>query len=267
MILDPIQYGWLVSVTDKDIVKESSGQQIVAEYKARLDRRPAASHQVSQSDEGLVEHKRDCCGVTSRLKSAQEKFSGKERIMTAIAELARDTERDYEIINGKSEVKMAGARHGRVGARLIGKLVTFVEEQELGGIYTPDTTFIIGNNERLPDISFVSAARMPEEGDPEGIWRIAPDLAVEVVSPNDLWEKVEEKVADYFAAGVREVWVVSLKLRRVYVYHSFTKVSILTEDDQLTSPALLPGFSCRVGDLFGKSPASKQADAPDEATV
>jgi Uma2 family endonuclease len=178
--------------------------------------------------------------------------------MTAIAELARDTERDYEIIDGRAKVKMAAARHGRVGARLIGKLVTFVEERALGGIYTPDTTFIIGGNERLPDISSVSAARIP---DPDGIWQIAPDLVVEVVSPNDLWDKVEEKVADYFAAGVREVWVISLKLRKVNVYHLLTQVTILTEDEQLTSLLLLPGFSCRVGDLFDQARPQPQTPA------
>lgn len=101
-------------------------------------------------------------------------------------------------------------------------------------------------------MAFVTAARLPPEEEQYGIGQFAPDLVVEVVSPNDFWEKVEAKIADYFAAGVREVWVVSHNLRKVNVYHSSTQVTILTEAEELTSPALLPGFSCRVRDIFGK---------------
>ena len=108
----------------------------------------------------------------------------------------------------------------------------------------------IGQNERLPDLAFVAAVRMPEGGEPEGIWPIAPDLAIEVISLNDLWEKVQSKVQEYFAAGVRQVWLVSWQQGTVSIYNSPTHVIILTEEDTLTSPALLPGFSCRVSDLF-----------------
>ena len=91
---------------------------------------------------------------------------------------------------------------------------------------------------------------MPEGGEPEGLWPIAPDLAIEVISPNDLWEKVQSKVQEYFAAGVRQVWLVSWQQRTVSIYDSPTHVTILTEEDTLTSPTLLPGFSCRVSDIF-----------------
>lgn len=64
----------------------------------------------------------------------------------------------------------------------------FVEEHHLGAIYGTDAIFIIGERQRMPDASFVAAARIPPEGDPVGIWTIAPDLAVEIISPNDLIE-------------------------------------------------------------------------------
>jgi Uma2 family endonuclease len=91
---------------------------------------------------------------------------------------------------------------------------------------------------------------MPEGGEPEGIWPIAPDLAIEVISPNDLWKKVQSKVQEYFAAGVRQVWLVAWQQGTVSIYDSPTHVTILTEEDTLTSAALLPGFSCRVSDIF-----------------
>jgi Uma2 family endonuclease len=63
-------------------------------------------------------------------------------------------------------------------------------------------------------------------------------------------------MADYFAAGVREVWLISLRLKTVSIYTSLTQVRILAEHDELRSESLLPGFRCRVGDIFGKSAAS-----------
>ena len=171
--------------------------------------------------------------------------------MVATAEVAYETDREFEVVNGKLEAKeMAGARHGGVTARLIGKLMNYVEQTMVGDIYTPDTTFIIGANERLPDISFVAAERIPEDGEPEGIWKIAPDLAVEVISPNDFYEKVKHKLRDYFAAGVREVWLVSPENKEIVVHQSPTQSFTLNENDDLTSETLLPGFHCKISDLF-----------------
>jgi Uma2 family endonuclease len=84
-------------------------------------------------------------------------------------------------------------------------IITFVEENHLGTVYGPDATFTIGLRERIPDISFVSLARIPPEGDPVGPWKIAPDLAVEIFSPNGLIGEVETKLSEYFAAGVQQV--------------------------------------------------------------
>jgi len=167
----------------------------------------------------------------------------------AVAEAAMD-DREYEVVNGVKEAKMAGARHGGVTARLIGELWIYLKQNKVGAIYTPDTTFMIGANERLPDIGFISAERFPQEGSPLGKWEIAPDLAVEVISPTDVWEKVNEKISECFAAGVRQVWLVSLGQRKALIYDSPTRITVLAENDDLTSEALLPGFKCRVGDLF-----------------
>lgn len=145
---------------------------------------------------------------------------------------------------------MAEARHGAVTARLIGELWIYLKQNKAGAIYTPDTTFMIGANERLPDVGFISAERLPQEGSPLGKWEIAPDLAIEVISPNDVWNKVKRKVREYFTAGVRQVWLVSYEDKEVMVYDSLTDIAVFAENDELTSESLLPGFKCRVGDLF-----------------
>jgi Uma2 family endonuclease len=173
--------------------------------------------------------------------------------MAAVLEetVALDPDKEYETYDGVSEEKaMAGARHGRVGARLIITLGQYVVSNDLGVVYGPDTTFKVGEDDRLPDISFVAIERIPEDGDPEGLWNIAPDLAVEIVSPNDTYQKLMNKVFDYLDAGVKEVWLVAPESKTVTIYYSFTEVKILTENDVLTCEKLLPGFSCPVGDLF-----------------
>lgn len=179
-------------------------------------------------------------------------------VETALHELAPplsaqviDPEKQFEYVNGHVEVKeMAGARHSRIGVRLISRMDLYVEENNLGAVYGPDATFTIGERQRMPDVSFVSAARIPPEGDPVGIWTIAPDLAVEVVSPNDLHEEVVEKIHEYFAAGVRQVWLLSPQFKTVTIYTTPTRSTTLTEDEEVTCEELLPGFRCSVRTLF-----------------
>lgn len=175
-------------------------------------------------------------------------------------EIALDPELDYEIVNGKPEAKeMASMKHGGTIIRLAVRLGMHVEASDLGGVYSPDTTFLIGQNQRLPDLAFVSNERMPEEGEVDGIAPMAPDLAIEVISPNDVLEKVNSKIEDYFAAGVRQVWLISLRARTVSIYDSPTKVTILTEHEDLTSEAIVPGFRCRITEIFGKKPVPSPA--------
>jgi Uma2 family endonuclease len=170
--------------------------------------------------------------------------------MTATTQLAFDDDLDYELVDGQKEVKMAGAKHGEICAQITGELFSYLKGNKAGKIYSSNTTFQIGANERMPDVAFVSAARIPPEGSPSSKWEIAPDLAVEVISPNDVWEKVNDKVREYFAAGVQQVWLVSQNAEQVMVYDSPTQIKVVTAAEDLTSEALLPGFKCRVADLF-----------------
>jgi Uma2 family endonuclease len=180
-------------------------------------------------------------------------------------EMARATsldlhpDKEYEIVAGQPEEKtMGGARHSGIGTRLIARLVSHVEAHQLGGVYGPDATFQIGENQRIPDVAFVAAARFPAAGEPEGIWPMPPDLAVEIISPYDLYERVISKVEEYFASGVRQVWLISSEHRTITIYASPTRTTILTEADDLVSEELLAGFRCRIADLF-RSPVGVRA--------
>jgi Uma2 family endonuclease len=81
-------------------------------------------------------------------------------------------------------------------------------------------------------------------------WDVVPDLAVEVISPSDLVYDLIQKIAEYFEAGVRLVWVVYPPQRLVYVYESLTRARILTVADELEGGAVLPGFRLPVANLF-----------------
>jgi Uma2 family endonuclease len=166
-------------------------------------------------------------------------------------EVAVELPKLYEIVNGNVEEKdMAGARHGGVAGRLFIPLGGFIYAHRLGGIYTEATTFTIGANERMPDISFVSLERIPPDGEPQGKWTIAPDLAIEIISPTDAIDDATRKIREYFAAGVRQVWQVSTEFRTVTIYRSPRDITLLTEEDTLTCEELLPGFSLPLREVF-----------------
>ncbi len=165
-------------------------------------------------------------------------------------ELTLDSDKSYEIVNGQPEEKeMPGARHGMIAARLVTRLNSFVEANQFGVTFT-EVNFKIGQNERIPDLSFVAAARVPSEGVPEGVWQLPPDLAVEIISPNDLHEKVSNKVLEYLEAGVKQVWLVSPENRAVTIFRSMDQVQVIAGDRNLESPDLLPGFSCALAEIF-----------------
>ncbi len=103
---------------------------------------------------------------------------------------------------------------------------------------------------RAPDVSFVSRERIPADGVPEGFWNIAPDLTVEVVSPSERPDDVQDKVIDYLTAGTRIVWVIYPRTKTVTVYRSLQNIRVLTTNDTLSGEDVVPGFSCQVSDLF-----------------
>ena len=170
-------------------------------------------------------------------------------------EFVLDPEKRYEFVDGQpKEKEMPGAKHSGVGTRLIVRMGSFVEAHHLGGVYG-EASFQIGKRERIPDVAFVALERIPPEGEPETKWPFAPDLAVEVISPNDIFDQVISKMREYFAAGVKQVWLISTEHRLVIVHDSILHTNMLEEDSELTCEALLPGFRCRVADLF-KSPTT-----------
>ncbi len=122
------------------------------------------------------------------------------------------------------------------------------------GFVGGEAGYVLGRNPdvlRAADMGFVARERIPETGIPEKFWELAPDLAVEVVSPSETAEEVWEKVNDYLAAGTPAVWVIYPKTQQVAVFAPDGSSHTLNKNDNLEDSKVLPGFSCKVSDLFG----------------
>lgn len=161
---------------------------------------------------------------------------------------------EYEIVDGEIyERPMPNPEHGRIQLKLGSKLLAFVEENKLGMVYTECHFELKKNLIRVPDVSFVSFERFPQDGEPGGSrWLIQPDLAVEIVSPSDVLHEVFKKIDEYFAAKVKQVWLISPEQKFLTVYRSRKDSTILTEEDELVSEDILPGFRLKLSDIFQK---------------
>jgi len=95
----------------------------------------------------------------------------------------------------------------------------------------------------------ISNERYAQKTSP-GFLDVAPDLVVEILSPNDSWIEVTQKLREYFAIGVRLVWVVNPQTHSVYAYRALTDVREFTENDNLPGDDVLPGFLVKVAQLF-----------------
>jgi len=167
--------------------------------------------------------------------------------------LEEPDELSYELDEGELVV-MTKPRplHNRVVANVDFELRTYVKAHPVGEVFNPDNLFILGPNiKRAPDVSFLRAERVRQidlNADIPG----APDLVVEVVSPSDTVFAMRRKIRQHFTAGAKCVWVVYPETREVEVWREAAKPQvILQETDLLEAPDLLPGFSVRIGTLFG----------------
>jgi Uma2 family endonuclease len=164
----------------------------------------------------------------------------------------------YEVVNGRRvELPPRSAYTTLIASYLQDHMGPFARSNRLGTV-VPEGLFILDpvtHLRRRPDVAFVSAARWPldREVPEEGDWEVVPDLAVEVVSPNDLFQPVLGKLREYFQYGARQVWLVIPSEKLVYVYDAVTAVRIVAEPDQLETP-LLPGLRLPLDQLFSRRP-------------
>lgn len=160
-----------------------------------------------------------------------------------------------ELIDGRIvAMTPPGAEHGEMLFNLGAELKVFVRKQNLGRIVGGETGIYVQRNPdrvRGMDIAFISYQRMPGPM-PKTYLEVAPELVVEIVSPNDLWSQVRQKIAEYFAIGVDRVWIVEPETRSVLVYSSPTAFTQLEAGDTLVGEGALSGFSLPLAELFAQ---------------
>lgn len=149
-------------------------------------------------------------------------------------------------------ISPAGFEHGCIIANITVVLGNFLAGNRIGVIAGAETGFHIARDPdtvRAPDVAFLKADRVPATPI-RGFFQGAPDLAVEVLSPDDRAGEVLAKVKDWLESGCSRVWVFDPRTRTATVYRSLTEITILAESDTLRDDDLLPGFQIPVAGIF-----------------
>lgn len=168
-----------------------------------------------------------------------------------------DTDGLRELVDGRVvEVSPTGRRHGRLTLLLGWRLAAFVEAHDLGEVYAAETGFILARNPdtvRAPDVSFVRRERLPFSSDPndeDRFLELAPDLAVEVISPSNSARDISDKVIAYLDAGTPLVWVIEPRRRILTAYAADRTARIYREGDTVDGGDILPGFRLPLAEVF-----------------
>ena len=159
----------------------------------------------------------------------------------------------YELVNGELvDMGNSGVEHGNIGIFLGGAIEFYARSKKLGVTCDSSTAFNMkSGNKRSPDVSFINKTRL------QGLKRLpkqflqgAPDLAVEVISPNNTFEELHKKIVEYFDNGCQLVWVINPDEQFVLVYHYYQPDKLLRITDSLDGEDVLPGFVLPIADLF-----------------
>lgn len=185
-------------------------------------------------------------------------------------DLGEPDRKGYEQVDGVWVEKPVSNATGIVGGNVFGAVRDFVRPRRLGYVFVSEGGYRMlpdsPKTMQKPDVSFVAAARVTAEVHRKTWWPIAPDLAVEVISPTELTEESETKLDEYLRAGVRLIWQVFLPTRNVWAYKPDGTAKLYRVTDTLPGEDVLPGFTVPVAELFEgldlPTPQAPGADAP-----
>jgi Uma2 family endonuclease len=169
-------------------------------------------------------------------------------------ELAQLPDADlFELIDGRLvPMTPTGDEHGGVEVSIGARLLAYTEQHKIGRVRTGEVGIYVRRNPdtiRAADVLFISNERYARKQSASFL-DVAPELIVEVLSPTESWSDVTQKMKEYFAIGVRVIWLVDLAVRTVYAYRSLSDVREFTAQDELIEEEVLPGFAVKVAALF-----------------
>lgn len=175
--------------------------------------------------------------------------------LAALDALPENKDKRFELINGEIyEVPAASLLHNWIITQLVFLLKTFVDPRSLGVVFGDGAGFDLPNGDSVePDVAFVAGAdatALPKR------YNIAPDLAVEVVSPSNTPTEMSDKIDSYLTSGTNRVWVVYPERHVIEVFRRLGDRSTAYETyrmgDTVIGEGVMEGFTLRVGDIFPK---------------
>ena len=158
-----------------------------------------------------------------------------------------------ELVHGRLVIsEPPGTFHGKLSGRLILRVGAFVEEHGLGEVFGQDTGFKIASDPdtvRAPDLAFLGHERLARVAK-RGYAAVAPDLIVEILSPDDRPGEVQAKIAEWLGAGVRLAWELDPERQTAWVHRPDGTQSLVNAGGALDGESVLPGFRCELKDLY-----------------
>lgn len=158
-----------------------------------------------------------------------------------------------ELVDGELLVTTPTLKHGWVVRAVFLALVAYVAPRRLGEVFQDGLGYELPGTQdtvRVPDVSFIGVDRMPVPLPPDRTFKIAPDLAVEVLSSTDTRPVLRKKLAHYLGAGTRLMWLIDTDERGVEVHTPDGPARWVPEDGVLDGGDVVPGFTVPVRDLF-----------------
>ncbi|MBX3061878.1 MAG: Uma2 family endonuclease [Anaerolineae bacterium] len=165
-----------------------------------------------------------------------------------IAMLPENRDRLLEYIGGEIVEVVSNTKSSRLGARIVGRIEIFVTDHDLGFVTGADGGYMVSGERYIPDAAFTGKDRQVVPS-ADGYYPVAPDLAVEVLSPGNSVDEIATKVANYLAAGTT-VWIVDGDKREVRILAPRKSAVVLRMSDVLDGGEALSGFKLKVSDLF-----------------
>ena len=161
----------------------------------------------------------------------------------------------YELVKGVLvELMVASEEHEHTGSLVNWRMAEYVFPNRLGRVYTSNRGYVTGPDSpatsRMPDVSFVSNARLDQPELARMLYNGAPDLAVEMLSESNTPAEIAQKVSEYLNAGGKAVWVIDIDARTLTVHTADARPVVLTDADTVDGGDYLPDFACLVADML-----------------
>ncbi len=162
-----------------------------------------------------------------------------------------EEDKRYELDEGELIVMTRPAYiHNRVLAKLLFELSLYLRSNPIGEALISENLYALSaNTRRSPDVTVILGDRHEELKNAKVI-PIVPDIAAEVLSPSERPGMIHRKLKQYFAAGVKEVWLIDPDTLEVEIWTGKTLPDCALAMGEALTSSLLPGFELPLAELF-----------------